>query len=416
MSKNAINFSYTIKNFYTKDISYNESFTPYSINELKSSPLFSIIENKFKSLFENESNFIDKADYDFLDEPIPENILPETANILMDAVYCTYIASFNLNIDKIFDFENKYSVYYLEAETSELKKIPNITFSSEKYIAIYTELIKYEVFEIKYVISVLYNLYNLTETINRELANEFLRELIGEYYPQKTVFDIFDKSSLEKHLLSYCNYRNFQNNQNKFELEFDFKRFDRFISLLKKYRGYWDKEDFTEGTNCFCLIHEGKSYYFSLSGYNDCYKTLGEKIENDFKSYFPNNLLKFCDRTDNMLSYGDKIDGDSLVKFDKPKKFSDQKNILNKDDLKKQYSCCERKIFPHIKKKSDKLYIYCKYEPCLRCKPAIEEIKKQYTDTRFYAFEKNSVKLKRQILKQKNRIFKQPYIVRCEYF
>lgn len=417
LAKNAINFKYTIKNVLNEDISYEESFIPYSIKELKSSPLFSIIENKYKSLFNDDTKFESKADYHFLDEPKDEYVLPETTNILMDAIYCTYVASLNfININNSIRFYSD-NVYFVNIyENQENICSHNVKFfTSEKYMAIYTELIKDEVCEIKYIISVLYWLYNLKETINNELANEFLQKLKNEYFAENIVLDIFNKSSIENSLLSFCNYRNFQSIKNKFELEFDFKRFDRFISLLKKYRGDWSKADFTKGKNCFCLVHEGKSYYFSLSGYSNNYEDLGDKIANDFKGYFPNNSFQFCKIHPDMLSYGNKIFINKLVKFSSPKKFCEQKNIGD-DNLKSQYSCCERKIFPYVKEKSNKMYIYCKYEPCIRCKPAIKEMKKIYSNFRFYAFEKDSAKFKRQIIKKKKILLKQQNIVRNDYF
>ena len=109
--------------------------------------------------------------------------------------------------------------------------------------------------------------------------------------------------------------------------------------------------------------------------------------------YLPSNneVLQFCKRNDDMLSYGNEIKNDKLLKFSSPKKFGKQKNILDKEFLINQYRCCERKIFPYIKDKSESMYIYCKYEPCVRCIPAIEDMKKQYgKNFMYFAFIKNA--------------------------
>ena len=191
-------------------------------------------------------------------------------------------------------------------------------------------------------------------------------------------------------LFTFLSSKNFKTNQNDFSLQINFRDFDKFIKLLSNFNSF----KLIQKNNCFCLIQEGEKYYFSFSGYNNSnvYDALGKKIEEKLKNYYPNTckMFQFCKKDENMLSYGYKKLNHDFEHFSKPLRESEQDNP-SPEKIEFQYSCCERKIFPYIKNKSESMYIYCKYEPCVRCMPAIEEKKKLYGDNfMYFAFIKNA--------------------------
>ena len=408
MKENAFCFNYSIRNLFNDESSniscYEEYFIPYTKREILQYSLQDFIGSEVNQLFENESNFNYENEYDFLKSVDVNKVLPDTINILMDAVYCINTALLNPIIYRnLTPLQEKVHLISELTDVNKLKNFPELIFGTNiNYIALYTELIKAEVNEIKYIISTLYHLYNSTEKLNKKLANNFLKKIKKIYNLKIENFEITNKNSIKEALLSFVNYRNFQNENKSFYLNIDFRNFDRFIKLLSNYK---ESSKFIDKDNCFCLIQEGEKYYFSFSGYkhNKCtsyyddddtvYDDLSKTIIKDFKLYLPSNneVLQFCKRNDDMLSYGNEIKNDKLLKFSSPKKFGKQKNILDKEFLINQYRCCERKIFPYIKDKSESMYIYCKYEPCVRCIPAIEDMKKQYgKNFMYFAFIKNA--------------------------
>ena len=78
--------------------------------------------------------------------------------------------------------------------------------------------------------------------------------------------------------------------------------------------------------------------------------------------------------------------------------------ICQEKEAKTQYSCCERKIFPFLKQNSIRLVIYCKYEPCCLCIPAIRREKIAYKQLKFYAFAKNFKQVKKMINNHKKLV------------
>ncbi|MEE0878592.1 MAG: hypothetical protein UH788_04890, partial [Treponemataceae bacterium] len=348
-------------------------------------------------MFEDKTNFLNDEQYEFpycieSDDPI----IPDTIDILMDAVYCINTAIVNPILYNMYIplKENTHLISELN-EDKEIHKFPEIIFGTNiNYIALYTELIKSYVNEIKYVISSLFHLYNYTEKIDKDLVKDFLVEIKEMYSFELSKLILGDSRTIKKDISSLCNFIKFIDTEKCFYNEIDFSKFDTFILLLKRYRGNFGKANFIDGRNCFCLVQTDLKYYFSLSGYdykinkknNNIYKEL-EKNLNDF---FSDSTFQLCQIGDDMLSYGNEIKNDELIKFSSPKKFCEQKNIGD-DNLRSQYSCCERKIFPYIKDKSKSMYIYCKYEPCVRCIPAIEDMKKQYgKNFMYFAFIKNA--------------------------
>ena len=397
MKENAFCFNYSIRNLFSDGTSnnsfYEEYFIPYTKKEILQSSIQVFIGCEVKQLFENENNFNYENEYDFL-KPVEANkVLPDTINILMDAIYCINIALLNpILYSELTPLQEKVHLISELTDVNKLKNFPELIFGTNiNYIALYTELIKSKVNEIKYVISTLYHLYNSTETLNKDLANKVLNKIKEIYNLKIDDFEITNKKSIKDSLLSFFNYANFQNEKKSeyIYLNIDFRNFDRFIKLLSNYK---ESLKFIDSNNCFCLIQEGEKYYFSFSGYSKYYDKLGCRIEDNLNSYFYNNnkMFNFCKKNNNMLSYGYKTQNNNFIFFDKPIRVSEQKKpYLEK--LKAQYSCCERKIFPYIKNKSESMYIFCKYEPCVRCNPAIEEMKKQYgINFMYFAFIKNA--------------------------
>ena len=397
MKENAFCFNYSIRNLFNDESSniscYEEYFIPYTKREILQYSLQDFIGSEVNQLFENESNFNYENEYDFLKSVDVNKVLPDTINILMDAVYCINTALLNPIIYRnLTPLQEKVHLISELTDVNKLKNFPELIFGTNiNYIALYTELIKAEVNEIKYIISTLYHLYNSTEKLNKKLANNFLKKIKKIYNLKIENFEITNKNSIKEALLSFVNYRNFQNENKSFYLNIDFRNFDRFIKLLSNYK---ESSNFIDKDNCFCLIQEGEKYYFSLSGYdykiNKKNNNIYEKLETNLNKFFSDSTFQLCQIGDDMLSYGNEIKNDELIKFSSPKKFCEQKNIGD-DNLRSQYSCCERKIFPYIKDKSKSMYIYCKYEPCVRCIPAIEDMKKQYgKNFMYFAFIKNA--------------------------
>lgn len=410
--KYGFHFEYKIKISPNEEFSYDEYFEPYKKEVLLSSPLFKLFGNKYKSLFKNDANINYEKENDFLCDITEKKILPDTIHILMDAVYCTYIASLNFETGNKLMYSG--NDIFLSVDNNDINILKFIFDSREKYIGIYTEIIKSEVDKIKFILSVLIRLYNTIENINKNFLNDFLNKFKNVFLEDSSNFilEIPNEHSIKNILLTFCNSLNFQRKSKEFVLEIDFRKFDKFISLLNKHKNYSGKADFINGRNCFCLIHEGKDYYFSLSGYSDNYEEMGYKIQKDFKIYFPNNSLHFCKRNSDMLSYGYLNKNRKFVKFKHPQKEEEQKDLFSQKDMSLQYSCCERKIFAYTDKKIDNLknmYIYCKYKSCKLCVPAIRKQKNKYCDFKFYAFVKNRKSLNRHIKKKMNILLRQTY-------
>ena len=416
MDDKAFRFEYNIFGkvpFDRYNFTYEEYFIPYNKEELIDSPLQELMGYEFNRLFENENNFKYQQEYDFLHSVSENEILPDTINILMDAVYCVNIGLINNELIPA------YKQKHLISQLITLKKIqsnPNIIIKSPiNYIAIYTELIKAEVNEIKYFLSALFHLYNSTDDIDKNLANNFLQRIKKKFNIKYENFTIDNKKIIKDVLLSFFNYANFQNSSNKQSMVINFNNLNRFIKLLKNYK---ESQVFFYQSNCFCLIQEGKKYYFSFSGYKHHkdgsfyddddleYENLGTTIKNKLNSFFSNkkDMFTFCRRTDSMLSYGEFCEK-KFVNFPSPISFAEQKGLVAKKKLPDQYRCCERKIFPYIKNKSESMNIYCKYEPCIRCMPAIEEKKKLYANNfAYFAFIKD-YKTFAECIKKQNFFF-----------
>ena len=145
-AKQAICLKYLIKGLREEPFCYQEFFVPYSGEEIKNSPFFEEIadcRDLINDSVEYNLDFISREYTETVDE---EKILPNTANILMDAAYCA-------------------TEYVLYEEDPYVWTHPFL-FWDVSYIGLYTELIKYEIAEIKYLISVLINLYSVSNDEN----------------------------------------------------------------------------------------------------------------------------------------------------------------------------------------------------------------------------------------------------------
>lgn len=431
--KDTIPINYEIKFDKDKIFKYREYFVPYSAKEIQNAPFLSSLETDYTSLFavENKSKKLDFLLYDSIPD---ERILPDTANILMDCIYCVKVAfsdwspllknlfcndslnsySFSSMVKMQKDLENSFGITYVNTDDASMLWSLNKTFATN-YIGLYTELIKFEISEIKYVISALAHLYNSDDNINKDLANSFLFQVKERYSLDFNNFLITNKSAIKTGILSLLNLHNFKYEKN-YSIKIDLDRFDRFISLLKKYKGFWGKKNFVNGSNCFCLTSEGGKWFFSVSGFNtkNQYNKLGYHIKHDLEAYFKPNLFEFCETGEDMLSYGTRKNG-KFVKFPKPIKYKDIKEKTDDASIPRQYSCCERKIFQHTTSNTS-LYIFCKYAPCDNCILAIREQKKLHKELLFFAFAKDPRKFDAIIKKEQKLLLKNWKSHICTFF
>ncbi|MBP5592262.1 hypothetical protein J6Y50_10470 [bacterium] len=356
--KDTIPINYEIVFDEDKIFNYPEYFVPYSAKEIRNSPFLSSMETDYTSLFavENKNKSLDFLPHKKVSN---EKILPDTANILADFLYC---------IKAEFSGHEPISNHYENFSFKELIKYENF----RKDIAAMTELIKFGIAEIKHAISALVYLHNSDDNIDKNLANSFLNQIKQIHSLEISDFTIANKTSIEAGLLELLHFNNFKCEQEAPSIIIDLKEFDQFTSLFKERHN----KKFFIGQKCFCLIREGDKYFFSVSGYNikNNYAGLVNEIR-EFSSKNFKNSFEFCEISDEMLSYGTE-ENDKFVKFPKPIKYKDQKEKIDKKSLAYQYRCCERKIFPYTKNFKQPLYIFCKYEPCENCTLAKEEQEK----------------------------------------
>ena len=407
--KSCFHFKYKIKISLNEEFSCDEYFVPYTKNQILSSPLFKIFGDKYKPLFKDG----EKGNV-FLDDIEEELILPNTINILMDGVYCINIALLNpILYDVLTPVESEVFLLSKISDKEKLVNLPEIMYGTNiHYIAIYTELIKYKVLEDKFVLSTLLLLYDAFENINKELAEELLIKINNKYSLNITNLNKLNKDSVKDAIFKFCNFQNI-NNKINYSLQIDFKDFDTFITLLKNksIRNINDPNIYEN--NCFCLAQVNDDYYFSFSGYEDkIYKYLADNIKDNLKKNFPNKKFIYCEKNDDMLSYGYR-DNNEFTKFESPKRESEQQNNPSSEPVSKQYCCCERKIFAYTNKGTiqfNQMFIYCKYEPCKKCIPAVEEQEKKFNVFMFFAFIENARTFKKYIDKKKQRLPKVPNI------
>lgn len=401
VKKYGFHFEYKIKTSLREDFSYEEYFEPYTKEEILASPLFNSIGNEYKSLFNDATNFDYHKENDFLCDISEKQIIPNTINILMDAVYCVHATAHTQTINNgIVNLIDDIFLFYGVKNKKELFKSADFTFGTTlNYVGIYTELIKIYTNEIKFVLSALNYLNNAKNEVDKLLYDSFLKKISEKFLLE--IKTIGNKLSIENKMLF------FYQDSKKFSMEINFTIFDLFIKLLKNYKEK-GVEKFIEQGNCFCLIQKGEKFYFSFSGYDDKhYKNLGMKMKKYLKEKF-NKEFYFCQTNPDMLSYGNINTDGGFELFPSPKKLSEQNNAKKLTSL---YSCCERKIFSSKNFKlyeSESMYIYCKYEPCKKCIPAIEEQEKKYSNFMFFAFIKNAKAFEKYLKEKIQRLSDDP--------
>ena len=358
--KDTIPINYEIVFDEDKIFNYQEYFVPYSAKKIRNSPFLSSMETDYASLFavENKNKSLDFLPH----KKVPnEKILPDTANILMDFLYC---------IKAEFSNYGPISNHYENFSFKQLVDYEHFC----KDIAAITELIKFGIAEIKHAISALVYLHNSDDNIDKNLANSFLNQIKQINSLEISDLTITNKTSIEAGLLELLHFKNFKCEPEDPSIIIDLKEFDQFTSLFKERHN----KIFFRGKRCFCLIREGDKYFFSVSGYNieNNYAGLVNEIR-EFSSKNFKNYFEFCEISDEMLSYGTKKNKhDKFVKFSKPIKYKDVKEKTDDSNIQNQYSCCERKIFQYTTNKDLPLYIFCKYEPCENCELAEKEQEK----------------------------------------
>lgn len=377
--KPAICLQYNIKT--PRDVFYyKEYFTPYFVNDIKESPYFKKYSEKFNSLFDDSKEIsLDFLPREFWDNVDDEQILPDTANILMDTIYC--VSASLWGTDELFLNFNPY------------------------YIGLYTELVKRQIDEVKSLISLLIYLQNASDDRNNPEINLFFEEIKKNFifnHPG-TFYDSKQSSTITGCLCCLCSYKNIQPPARSFSIEIDLLNFDRFLSLLRNYKPDSGNARFYDGKNCFCLAIEGRERFFALSGFDETYDKLGNKIKNDLESYFKNVVFNFCKFDANAtLSYGYKDSNGVWQNLNPPAEFNNNSS-LKIENASNQYKCCERKIFPYTKKYNKNLDIYCKYMPCCRCVPAVKEQIRMRPSFHFFALSRDSDHF-RHLLKKRKRL------------
>ena len=112
--------------------------------------------------------------------------------------------------------------------------------------------------------------------------------------------------------------------------------------------------------------------------------------------------ISYCMLSDQTLSYGRMnnnrvFENFSTLKLPSPVNYKDYDELKYLERKIDSFTCCERKLFAGLPDKKGVLTIYCKYEPCDRCIPAIEDNEKKYGYIKFKAFAKNSEICKKMI-------------------
>lgn len=364
---NTIMIDYTIK-VQEKEFSYREYFIPYSNTELaeNNGSLFFTkkIDLELDRLFEYGVEYINE-----------ESILPETPNIILDMIYSLAHIPFV--------FQCNYDYFFCPVK------------ENLKYIGIYTELLKQDIYRLKQDLSFLTNTYFFNSTdanLNKKLSK------FKEKYQLEYEINYQNKESIRETLYYLCGFKNIDSKKSSIRYEIDLTKTDRLISLLKKYK----EKDFIKKFGCFCLVRADSEWYFSISGTNPKYDDFGKKLEYDITQYFKHEKFNYCRLTDNVLSYGDKIINKKLNLYETPLSYSQAKNKF-KEKISSEFSCCERKIFPIIVSSKSE-YIICKYDPCPRCVPAVIKEKECKKDFLFKSFAHDVNDFAKYLNKEKTKL------------
>lgn len=391
----------SIREFEEKWYNYQEWFVPYTCAELEKMPFFDKMSEEFKVLVRQskDENFelLLEGNYRLVDE---EMILPDTANILMDAVYC--LGDY-LWAERGYNFwryvYNRYGLRY--------RRNHNHWRYSLYYLGLYTEFIKYEVLEKKNRISVLTRLIGVLDDDNEPLVKSVFKE-----YKDKCLLgvnineSVSTRESMKECLFKLCSNNIPQTRASNFTIEVDFSDFNMFVSLLSKYRKLGPpKTDYINGNPCFCMAHKGDDQFFSLSGYSKNCDDLAAAIKRDLDNFFHRNYT-YCKLCDEMLSYGYKGANNQFVPFPSPILYKDRDDKrFTEDDFRWQYSCCERKIFCKVQDYDETLFMYCKYMSCSRCIPAVQEEQKRRSGGLYFSALMKEPKSIKKLMSSGGRMF-----------
>ena len=353
------------------EFSYIEFFKPFSNKELK---------NKDDSNFFNEEISIDLDEiFDRCVEYVPqERILPKTPNILLDMIYaCSNIYPYLYFID--------YPFFYYGYINDYLRNI-----------GLYTELIKQDIYNLKRDLSLLINAY-FFESDDKYLNSSFRKLKEKNHIDFKIQYQ--KKESIKDAIYYLCNLKNISTKQTSVLYKIDLTKVDNFISLLRKLK----TKDFFKDHGCFCLVKADNAWYFSISGTNPGYDSLGKNLEHDISQYFKHSKFTYCGLADNVLSYGDIVINNILREYKTPIPYSKAKTNFPLERLKDEFKCCERKIFPVISSERH-LIVICKYDPCPRCIPAVCQEKQSKQSFIFKSFAHDYDDFVRYLNREKSKL------------
>ena len=362
--------------FFDENIkfSFSEYFIPYSSSSVELKKYLQGYDKNTTKLFKNfkECNFGEFETYELLEGQ--EN--PNVSNILSDVFFSFYSMLKNNDNDILFDKEWSLS-----------------------FIGFYSELFKYYITKIKYDLSIIFlskSNQDLLDKNENELLNEML-SIISSHYS----YDTNNSRQLNPlNSILYCLNSNYTNNiRNAIYVKLNFSLIEKMIYCFRHYSKMKYANPYLTSNDCFCLADTGKDVYLALSGndYNvnkNEYIKLGDNIRDQMQKAFPKRNFINCHITNETCSYGFydnnqrfKLINTPIKVKDYSKKIKEVKNKCGKDlnSLENLYGCCERKIITQIGSQNKMIFFYCKYAPCMKCKPAINTLK----NYRFLAYAKN---------------------------
>lgn len=384
--------------FITRKSNYEfkEVFKPYSGNEL-------LISNYFESNYSEFQTFIiDKEHYDlsFLPRNSYENnanidsIIPNYSDIVLDTIFTLYFC-FDPN-----------GIYFYNLENKELPGFYDS--NSILYIGLFTELLKFEIDSFKYDLSIIINILN-NQNISDTQKNRLLNTILSKYIININI-NVSNQQSVSNALVAFLNCMSV-NRSNTCEIDINLFAYDTFIQLLKKHQ----MTNYIYKKQCFCLCKENSKFYFTLSGVKKepnkhMFDILQQEIETIVANEFNLSIsISYCMLSDSTLSYGRMntngvFENFSIFRLPSPISYKDYDESKYLEKKINSFTCCERKLFAGLPDQNGILTIYCKYEPCARCIPAIKDNEKKYFSFKFNAFAKNFEVCKKMIENNQKRI------------
>lgn len=370
---------------------FTECFKPYSGKEILSNQYFINNYKDAGSLISDSENYDIKSyiGNKLVENALISNIESSFSNMVLDTIFTLYFCFLHRD-----DF-----IYY------KGKRIPFFPWNFIYYIGIYTELIKNKINELKIDISIVLNLLD-NKTISSDEKNKLIQIIFSKY---SVSVDINNNNSVRNGLLQMLSSFSL-NKSTACEIGIDFFIFDDFIKLLETF----DRKKYIYKNPCFCLAHENTEYYFSLSGdkkepekqfFDKIRENIIEIVKKEFNQPITVNYCRISDKT---LSYGRKDENRKFISFSSmgiksPISYGEYDEAIYIEKKIDSFTCCERKLFSGMNLNGS-IDLYCKYEPCVRCIPSINDNKKKYSDFKFYAFAKNPEACKEMILNHQKQI------------